>query len=65
MKLVRVQGLSKIIVDNQIKDEKKFQFEDELDVEDQRKIIVSQVDIEQVIKTRTLLIFFYQINTPI
>ena len=49
MKLVRGQGLSKMIANNQIKDEKKFWFNGETKVEDQKKIVVSQVDIDQSI----------------
>ena len=45
MRLVGGQGLSKMIVDNQVKDAKKFRFDYEIDEEDQMKIVVSQVDI--------------------
>ena len=41
MKLVRGQGLSKMIADNQVGDEKKFRFDNEIDVEDREKMIVS------------------------
>ena len=47
MRLVRGQGLSKMIMDNQIEDEKKFRFDSETNMEDQKKIVVSQVDIDQ------------------
>ena len=47
MKLVRGQGLTKMIVDNEIKNENKFRFDEEVSAEDQqKKIIVSQVDID-------------------
>ena len=36
-----------MIADNQIEDEKKFSFDSETDVEDQKKMIVAQVDIDQ------------------
>ena len=47
MNLVRGKGLLKMIVDNQIEDENKFRFDGEIEMEDQNKIIVSQVDIDQ------------------
>ena len=34
MRLVRGQGLSKMIADNQIEDENKFRFDSEIDMED-------------------------------
>ena len=36
-----------MIVDNHIKDEKKFRFDSKVDIEDQKRIVVSQVDIDQ------------------
>ena len=46
-RLVRVQGLSNIIVNNQIEDEKKFQFDGETYMEYHKKIVISQVDIDK------------------
>lgn len=46
MTLVRGQGLSKMIADNQIEDKNKFWFDGETNVDDQKKIVVSQVDID-------------------
>ena len=34
-------------MDNKIEDEQKFKFDSEADLEDQNKIIVPQVDIDQ------------------
>ena len=51
MRLVRGQGLSKMIVDNQVGDENKFRFDSETDVKDQKKMVVSQVDIDQGVIT--------------
>ena len=52
MRLVRGQGLSKIIVDNQDGDQKEFKFDNEIDEKDQKKkIVISQVDIDQVVVT--------------
>ena len=51
MKSVRGQGLSKMIVDNQIEDEKKSKLDGETDMEDQKKIVISQVDIDQGVIT--------------
>lgn len=48
MKLVRGQGLKKITIDNEIGNENEFRFDDETNTKDQdKKIIVSQVDIDQ------------------
>lgn len=47
MKLVRGQGLSRMIANNQISNENKFEFEKEIDDKDQKKMIVSQIDIGQ------------------
>ena len=47
MKLVKGQELSKMIANNQIEDEKKFRFDSEMDMGDQKKIVISQVDIDQ------------------
>ena len=51
MRLVRGQGLSKMIADNQIGDKKKFKFDSEMNENDQKKMIVSQVDIDQGVVT--------------
>ena len=45
MKLIMGQDLSKMIVDNQDGDEKEFRFDTESNEDDQKKMIVSQVDI--------------------
>ena len=47
MRLVRGQGLSKMIADNQVGDEKKFKFDSESNDNEHKKMIVSQVDIGQ------------------
>ena len=47
MRLVRGQGLSKMIDDNRDGNEKGFKFGSEANENDQNKIIVSQVDIGQ------------------
>ena len=48
MKLVRGQGLKKMIVDNKIKNENKFRFHDEISIQDQQKnIIIYKIDIDQ------------------
>ena len=36
-----------MIANNQIKDEKKFKFYSEINMEDQKKMVVSQVDIDK------------------
>jgi hypothetical protein len=48
MKLVRGQGLSKMIADNQIEDVKKFRFDGKIDMEDQKKILVSKLILIRV-----------------
>ena len=45
MRLVKRQGLSKMIVDYQDGDEKDFKFDDKTLEEDQKRMIVSQFDI--------------------
>lgn len=40
-----------MIVDNQIEDEKKFRFDGETDMEDQKEIVVSQVDMDHGVVT--------------
>ena len=50
MRLVRGQGLSKMIVDNQDGNKKEFKFDDETN-DDQKKMVVSQVDINQGVVT--------------
>ena len=47
MRLVRGQGLSKMIADNQDGNEKEFRFDSETNKNDQNKMIISQVDIGQ------------------
>ena len=47
MRLVRGQGLSKMIADNQDGNEKGFKFDSETNENDQNKMIVSQVHIGQ------------------
>ena len=44
MRFVRGQELSKMITNNQVVDEKKFKFDNEANENDQKKMIVSQVD---------------------
>ena len=48
MRLVRGQGLTKMIVNDEIGNENKCRFDDEINTQDQqKKIIASQVDIDQ------------------
>ena len=47
MRLVRGQGLSKMIVDNQDGNKKGFKFNNDINKDDQNKMIVSQVYIGQ------------------
>ena len=48
MKLLRGHGLMKMIANNKIGNEKEFKFDDETSTKDQqKKIILSQVDIDQ------------------
>ena len=51
MRLVRGQGLSKMIVDYRDGDEKDFKFDDETLENDQKRMIVSQFDINQGVVT--------------
>ena len=51
MKLVRGQGLTKMITDNEINNDNEIKFDDEINTDNQKKIIVSQVDIDQGIIT--------------
>ena len=39
-----------MIADNQVGDEKKFKFDSEMNENDQNKMIVSQVDIDQAVE---------------
>ena len=45
MRLVRGHGLSKMIADNQDGNENEFKFNDETNEDDQKQMVVSQVDI--------------------
>ena len=45
MRLVRGQGLSKMIVDYQYGDEKDFKFDEKTLEDDQKRMVVSQFDI--------------------
>ena len=47
MRLVRGQGLSKMIADYQDEDEKDFKFDDDTSEDDQKRMLVSQVDVNQ------------------
>ena len=51
MKLVRGQGLTNMIVDNEIGNDNEIRFNDEINTDNQQKIVVSQVDIDQGIIT--------------
>ena len=51
MKLVLRKVLTKMIADNEIGNDKKNRFVDEINTDNQWKIIVSQVDIDQGITT--------------
>ena len=51
MRLVIGQGLLKMIVDNQVEDEKEFRFDNWMNENNQKKMIVSQVDIGRGIIT--------------
>ena len=51
MRLVRGQGLSKMIANNQDGNEKEFKFDDETNENDQKKMVISQVDINQGVVT--------------
>ena len=51
MRLVRGQGLSKMILDNQDGHEKEFKFDSETNEDDQSKMVISQVDIGQGVVT--------------
>ena len=68
MKLVSGQGLSKIMDDNQVGDERKFRFDNETNVQDQEKMIVSQVDINQGVVTdvwyKDILYYLLQNQCP-
>ena len=47
MRLVRGKGLSKMMAKNQDGDEKEFKFDNETNNDDQKKMVMSQVDINQ------------------
>ena len=51
MRLVRGQGLSKMMADNQVGHEKKCKFNSQIDENNLKKMIVSQVDIDQGVVT--------------
>lgn len=51
MRLVRGQGLLNMIADNQDGDEKEFKYDNDINEDDQNKVIVSQVDIRQGVVT--------------
>ena len=47
MNFLRGKGLTKMIVDNEIGNDKKTRFDDEINIDDQQKITMSQVDIDE------------------
>ena len=51
IKLLKGQDLSKMIANNQDRDEKEFKFDTKTNEDDQKKMVVSQVDINQGVVT--------------
>lgn len=51
MKLVRGQGLTKMIANNETDNDSEIRFDDEINTDNQQKVMVSQVNIDQGIIT--------------